>query len=537
MNIVDMNQCGLPLLVLVLIIGVLAIYCRREIRDAIPRLTNLTMKKGDAELTIQKDAIAEAIPPSPNEPEQTPPSERVEEKPDNKGALDPTGIDEPDEFTRLKIELFDALKAKDGQTVTRILARLDDQDIDRDEKTRITALTYSLQYRYGDPAALSKLQALTQKHEGGSPYVLSHIYTYLGEAYSQAESYNYAMKAYEQAALLTPEPEKATLLVSVAHSIYHSGQKEEAVDRLITEITGTESPSAKSILLKGLAWIYEQEKDLALRAVALEKALQCDPSDFELHFNSAWSYGDLDVHTLPLVHYRTYLQFDEESPNALNNLGVEYDRLGLPIHAVSKYTAASERGNTLATANLAYQYIDAGFVQDAKHLINKAKQVEDVHPNIGRALSAISVGEEAEDDTEEGILKTAREQQRFVLSFADAYFTKISTQAVFAGKWQLDDSDDEDEVVTITAEGSQLVIGWSYGSREHQIRAKASNRGAVITSYQIESSYSTEKGADVGYMYLTPDGTKLLIMAMKNDYSVYTKARTTKTTYWTLTRI
>ena len=59
---------------------------------------------------------------------------------------------------------------------------------------------------------------------------------------------------------------------------------------------------------------------------------------------------------------------------ALNNLGVQYETLKMPGKCVESYYKSADHKETLAMANLAQKYLDQGFVNNAKELIDKANE-------------------------------------------------------------------------------------------------------------------------------------------------------------------
>ena len=67
-----------------------------------------------------------------------------------------------------------------------------------------------------------------------------------------------------------------------------------------------------------------------------------------------------------MMHYRTLLKFEPNNTGALNNIAILYGEGDMPINGVGSYKKAIQNGNALAAANLAYQYMDAGFADEAR---------------------------------------------------------------------------------------------------------------------------------------------------------------------------
>lgn len=235
-----------------------------------------------------------------------------------------------------------------------------------------------------------------------------------------------------------------------------------------------------------------------------------------MHFSATYSYGEEALRPLALLHYKTLLQFEPDYPMALNNVGVEYKHLGMPINAVKCYKKAAELNETLAMANIAYQFLDAGFEEEASQILYKAKEQDKPHANVARATSAASDRNETESKREESVIIDAREQQRFILAFAEAYFAGKPSLPTFSGIWR--SSDDIETEITET--DSRIEANWKRDTKRYKFTGIVSNRGAKITVYKEEYVFwpKTELKFIVdssGYAYLTPNGQQLLIMTLK----------------------
>jgi hypothetical protein len=200
----------------------------------------------------------------------------------------------------------------------------------------------------------------------------------------------------------------------------------------------------------------------------------------------------------------------------------------MPISAVKFYKKSADLNNTLAMANLAYLYLDAGLTEEASKILDKAKEQPEFHPNVGRALSALIERGEAESKKEEEHLKSAREQQRFFLSFAEAYFIKMPDPPSFVGKWKFPDGIE----VMITQNEKEIEAKWVRDNLNYKFTGHIKNRGSRITNYKeapIRSLLSQIMSHDEygrGFAYLSQDGQQLFMMNLKgNEYSFETLKR------------
>ena len=134
------------------------------------------------------------------------------------------------------------------------------------------------------------------------------------------------------------------------------------------------------------------------------------------------------------------------------------------------------------------------------------------------AIAAIQQKEDAETNAEKEAVKIAREQQQFLLLFAQACFANVAIQLNFQGLWQFDDSIE----VTISQDKEQLLMKWTRAEgeshKDFEIRAHIQNRALFITDYKWNNPYFPSKVADKGYAYLSVDEQRLMLMIL-NGYT------------------
>jgi hypothetical protein len=120
-------------------------------------------------------------------------------------------------------------------------------------------------------------------------------------------------------------------------------------------------------LYRAAAGIFKDRGDKLMRPVALEKALELNPSDRDLRFSAAYAESEADLPHLASANYEALIEQDlKSSAVAMNNLGVQADAFKLPIKSVALYRASMKEGETLATANLAYKLLNQGFIDEAR---------------------------------------------------------------------------------------------------------------------------------------------------------------------------
>ena len=354
---------------------------------------------------------------------------------------------------------------------------------DPEQLLRTEAIYLSLRYGIGDVAAFYKLQNLRERAKEFRA-VLPLVHNWIGLAYERGGDPLKASEAFEAAA-------------------------ETAETR---EIHETNKDEPLSTLYEALADLYQKADRDDLRAIALQKAIEYRPNDTNLQFAAAYASSSADYSALALMRYKTMLRFDTDNYAALNNIGILYGEWDMPILQVSSYKRAIENGNTLAAANLANKYIDAGFSSEARAVLDKAKEEEDFDPNVGSALASLSHRQQSESDLEDDVLKTAGEQRRFLLSFAEAYFEQLPITPRLDGEWRF--STGEEAIATMN--GSMLEIKWERNKVEHIIVADTKNRGAVVNKYVRKDQYYSPSLGDRGYARLSKDGQQMKIMVLKD---------------------
>lgn len=473
------------------------------------RLTEFTLRRGQTELLLKqrppeeeeaRQAIAGEVKPLP----ETPIEQAVEEK----LAAEPTTPHE------LETKMFTAFFRRNIEEADTAFQKLLETISDPTSRIEKEAVYLSLRFEFaGDGAALGKLQELA-KHEA----VTSYAHKLLGLCYETANDFERAVEAFEISAQTSPtEWGRAFSLGKASWCLSKAGKGQEAFEKLMREIAGFTEPEAVAHLYESLAALYELSGDWDLRALALEKAIEIKPNDTALEFRAAYAYSENNLNALSLLHYKTLLRFDPKKRIAWNNLGVEFERLAMPIRSVSMYKKSFEQKETLAAANLAFRLINAGFLQAAREVLDEAKEQENLHPSVGRAIAALSDKDKEEQKTEDEILRLATEQQGFMRLFAEAYFVKRPDLPHFSGVWRSADGIE----MTVTQTGNRIQALWVRGDDKDKFTGQTCNRAAKITTERVVGGHTLfasilGSGKEShGYVYLCSDGGTMFIMQMQ----------------------
>ena len=505
---------------LVVFLIVFIVLFREGIRNLLERLSKLRLKRGQTEVAAELDTTHRSDVADKAAQSQLAEITASEEEPTTESTEEPQRV-APRTADDWEKQMFAAFLAHDMEGMEEPFAKAQEAEADAVKKLKDEAFYLWLRFDLGDRTALDELQDLAQR-EGIDSIVRRVTLRYMGYCYDGVGDFGKAVDKYEAAACHSEtDVDRASDTVSIATCLYKMGEKSEALNRIMNEVGKGPDDQALSNLYKGLASLYELSKDMEFRAFALEKALQLNPNDTELRFRAGYSYAQKKRHTLALLHYKTLLEFEPEHAMTLNNLGVTCERLGMPIRSVASYKKSTDQSETLAAANLAYQYLYAGFEDEASAVLDKAKQKPKAHPNVGRAFAAISDRKEEETREEASTLDKAREQQRFFLTFAEAYFTSKPELPQFSGIWE----STEGNVAEAEISENMLEINWESNSTKYKFAGTVSNRasrGAFFKEQYVlaKGKVDFDKEGD-GYAYLTLDGHQLHIMTVKeHDHSL-----------------
>lgn len=483
---------------------------RSQIRNLFDTFTTISVKRGETEVTLSQKPKEQETKQEAQSKDQTVGEPPV---PDEGSHVPETKFPTSNEAEREWLSVLFSDKP-DLDQAAKLFEKAQQAELDAVKHLENEALYLHLRYTNGDTDALTTLQNLVNRAEGTPAH--DQVLMLLGHSYRYARAFQQAVLAYEAAAeAAVTQEEQAQAASFAAENLFALGQREEAFNRIMCELVSVVSPDAAAILYEGLASLYQAEGNDELRAIALDKALEGRPDDTSAHFNAAYSYNREAFNALALLHYSTLLRFKPDDSVALNNIGVSYKALDMPIQSIQHFRKAVELDNALAAANLAFSYIEEGFAEDALQVLNRVKQQDDLPQNVGHALAHISQQREAEEKAETETLTAAREQQGFLRQFAVRYFTALPSRPSFDGEWMLDDATE----VTITQVGERITAQWNRGEKQYRITASTHHMAAVISDYSARipsNPYSAEILGNKGYAYLSPNQQQLLIMTLRD---------------------
>jgi len=256
-------------------------------------------------------------------------------------------------------------------------------------------------------APLEKLRGDYPTHTGS--------YLALAERFSAAEEHERAAENYELAAQHSSPPKKKIQFLIMAAAQRATSKQPEAAERLLQHASELlrANPTGEADGLAEMSAVWKELGKTELFLACAERCLELAPDRSDPRFSLAHKYSDLDRNTEALFHYRQYL-LAKDDPGGWNNLGVVASALKLPVTAIDGYLRADKAGNTLATSNLAFAKLEAGFSDEAIELCERGLKAEQPNPRLLDALASCRRAQE-EEATKESELLNATKVRREVL--------------------------------------------------------------------------------------------------------------------------
>lgn len=263
-----------------------------------------------------------------------------------------------------------------------------------DERIESEALFYYFGFREGFTRAFGDLEKLAEANPSsfGAHFWRSRVLEEVGQP---AQALTAVRKAYS---LARTASERVTAVIQEADLLVVTGSSQLDAARVIgKELAATEGPADRGKIFKAIADLFKamDPPDKPAVLMMLEAAVYYNPTDRDLLFEAAYQCGESSAEDLALFHYAHLLRIDPAHGTALNNAGVAAERLELPITGVRYYKRAEQEGESLASANLAFGLLKAGFIDEARSRLDEAREKfgNSVHSNVIRHIGTAAASE------------------------------------------------------------------------------------------------------------------------------------------------
>ncbi len=422
----------------------------------------------------------QAAPPPDQDDESDAHLVTRDEDADEDGDEDEPHVDEVEAPTPSKRDLINIAIAQ-GQLAEgeRLFRELEAELADETERIELEASYYFMRFAWGgDPDALPRLEAILQELPTEGSDVRPLVLRLLGQAYERFGNPDSALSMFEQAVSTPPNEREETLaLTGLARVLSTLGRSEEAIARLSDALGRLGDRDLQRQLYAALGDLLKAQGQPELQAFVLDKLVELRPRDSSRLFSAAYAYSQVGLQDLALVHYLDLLSVDGDNATALNNVGVAYENLTLPIHSIQRYRQSADLGETLAMANIAKRLIAAGFADDARQVLKTAAEADEVHPNVGSHIAWLANQETQEAEREEQLIDDAKKKRRFVRAFASARFEGARSAGSLAGTWLFPDLTE----IEIGEKDDGFVGIWMKGNKKMRLSGRIVNRSMTWT--------------------------------------------------------
>jgi tetratricopeptide (TPR) repeat protein len=474
-----------------------------EIRAILTR--GFQVRRGENELVVPAARFPSSEQNSIERPLSTAEVADSKSQPPAAGDPEPTTADE---WARKMYDAF--ILNRNTEQLETAFKKFEAAEPDPEKRRKQELMYHFFRYQCGEASALAELNRLA-----GNSDVAARANFWIGRCHEDAGDQERAITAFETGLERETDcVERTTFINAIARCMYDKGQKAAAYSFVIKQLPLYSDFEAKAKLYQTLGKLYERSKNYELRAIALEKALELRPNDTSIRFDAAYSYSEIQVRALAHSHYVRLLTFSPNHAAAKNNLGVEAERLNMPLQSVAFYKQGWHDGETLAAANIAFRLIAAGFEEEARKFLDEAKERKDMHPNVGSAFATLAQNQENEKKRNQTVRDDAIAQQQFFQRFGTAYFSGEGGDSIFAGQWLTPDT----YFIEIRQDGDLLQGLWEVNKAKYKLEGTVLNDGAIVNFFHW--TYATIQGSwqwgfvDDGHGYLCLDrkSNKLLML-------------------------
>lgn len=425
-NFISDNMISIVILVIIVIY-------RKGFSDLLTRLTGFDFSNGNSKVGVQAAAPNLAATHGSKVIEQTDSSHEDAEE---------TTIDvKPDEKDWYPT-VNKALDIGDLEQAEAIFEMYKVEEKDPKTLFRSKCIFQYLMYRKGNVSnSLLLLEQLIDKIEDGDKDEENRFYCLIWLSWALSETEQFEREIALWTGVLNKfesETFKVKVIVELALAYKNNNQLDLSKKVLLDMMTSTNTSKNISALFVSLSAIEKELGNVQHAAFCLDKAVECNPENLDGMFNAAYSASNNNAPELAICNYNLLTKMSPNSALAINNLGVAISEAGLKIKSVDNYRLASQKENTLAMSNQGYSLLDAGFIDEAEEIADKALKLENPHANIFALKSKIEDKRKEEKKKWEELLSNSTKTQVNIRKYTDKYYQGQLSELV--GSWLLNKS-------------------------------------------------------------------------------------------------
>jgi tetratricopeptide (TPR) repeat protein len=371
---------------------------------------------------------------------------------------------------------------------------------------------------------------------------------FLAMGYREFREYESAALAEEEAAANEGDDPLRLRYLMMAALNYAEVEKWERVSHILERLRreiANKTDDIKFEFLDGLIELSKRAKDRLLEISILEEIIELRPSDTSRRFNLAYAHSEEGNADLALYHYLKIPE-PERGSSAWNNLGVVFNSFQMSARAIYAYRASEEKGEALAMCNMGQKLLNAGFLDEAREMADKARAANAEEKELPELLKRL---EETPKEEDEKLRKTLDE----VRPKAD-FFRKLGagvlrpTPTAFPPSWSAPDAKLE-----ATFDGSVIQFSGTYQQQTSGLAAALNPFSATTHTYKVQFQGKVQGGAIFGKLKRQSNGsppmgllasgsadgekTVMLIDEDCSELSVMERADSRRPTFYKLTRL
>lgn len=301
----------------------------------------------------------------------------------------------------------------------------------------------------------------------------------LARRFEEAGDHALAATNYEMAVQFENAADKRVrLLVDAATQRSKCGDSASARE-LISKASDimVANPQIEAEGMLKLATYWQSIGNNEMFTACSERALELKPDSAQARFDLAYGYSKAGLENHALYHYGLHLRM-RDNADAWNNLGVSAVSHRLLIRGIEAYQTAHRAGNTLATSNLAYALLQAGFLSEATALCVEGLKRPNPDPRLLEAKAQCDRARAVEGEKEEKVLEGTTRRRSVLRRMGRSSIIKL--ERALPRLWEGPDCD-----LTATFNGSELTLAGSYTHRFRGVLASA----FTGTQQEIEAHY------------------------------------------------
>lgn len=299
---------------------------------------------------------------------------------------------------------------------------------------------------------------------------------WLSFCYTDSSEITMEIELWEQAKFESTQLHVKSI-VNLSNAIRRNNNTDKARTILIDELSTQSNKECKALIYKGLSDIERESGNKDLSIYCKDKALQFSPLDKDMLFDVAYEVSDTKAKKLSIVNYSKLIDIDSEHAGALNNLGVIAQNLKQNIIAVNNYSKSSKQEHTLSMANQGYLLFNAGFVEEAETIANKAIELGDPHNNIYKLKNDIHEAKIEQEKVWEKTLSEAKKYQTVIRKYTENYYE--SENADFDGEWFIGSGGKVDFLM----ESNDISAEWADKNNETIVKLTAKCTNSTLQGY------------------------------------------------------